>query len=380
MKRPDLRSLVLGVAASGWLLLAIALGACTSSPAPGPTAEADAEAVAVDPAVAAQQRLLEQELEWLVRERESAPGALGLLRTPDGTTVAATGDAVLEPARPMEPDEPWPVASITKTFTAVVVLQLVSEGALSLDDPVDDWLPGVLPADDRVTVGHLLSHRSGIVEDPALHQLCRRWTADEFLAYAFALPTSPPGANFNYSNVGYVALGRLVEVITGESYERAVQERILDPLGLADTHFPDRGATTAHEVRGYQMPPAVDEVDGWLDVTCMLFGPGAVLAAGGLVSTVTDIATFYTALLEGRLLEPALLDVMQHAESPNYGLGLQLEPSRCGHGRGHFGLLPGFSTAALASPDGQTAVVLALNSDRRDPLEFAKRLFCEVAP
>jgi D-alanyl-D-alanine carboxypeptidase len=385
MERPDLRrSLVLGVAASGWLLLAVALGACSSSPAPGPTAEADAEAAAeaveVGPAVAAQQRLLEQELEWLVGERESAPGALGLLRTPDGTTVAATGDAVLEPSRPMAPDEPWPVASITKTFTAVVVLQLVSEGALSLDDPVDDWLPGVLPADDRVTVGHLLSHRSGIVEDPALHQLCRRWTADEYLAYAFALPTSPPGANFNYSNVGYVALGRLVEVITGESYERAVQERILDPLGLADTHFPDGGATTAHEVRGYQMPPASDEGDGWLDVTCMLFDPGAVLAAGGLVSTVMDIATFYAALLEGRLLETALLDAMQHAESPAYGLGLQLEPSRCGHARGHTGALPGFSTAALASPDGQTTVVLALNSDRRDPLEFAKRLFCEVAP
>jgi D-alanyl-D-alanine carboxypeptidase len=381
MERPDLRgSLVLGVAASGWLLLAIALGACTSSPAPGPTAEADAEAVAVDPAVAAQQRLLEQELEWLVRERGLAPGALGLLRTPDGITVAAIGDAVLEPARPMAPDEPWPVASITKTFTAVVVLQLVSEGALSLDDPVDDWLPGVLPADNRVTVGHLLSHRSGIVEDPALHQLCQRWTADEYLAYAFALPTSPPGANFNYSNVGYVALGRLVEVITGESYERAVQERILDPLGLADTRFPDADATTVHEVRGYQMPPAVDEVDGWLDVTCMLFGPGAVLAAGGLVSTVSDIATFYTALLDGHLLEPALLDAMQHAESPTYGLGLQLEPSRCGHGRGHNGHLPGFTTAALASPDGQTTVVLALNGDRRDPMEFAKRLFCEVAP
>jgi CubicO group peptidase (beta-lactamase class C family) len=103
-------------------------------------------------------------------------------------------------------------------------------------------------------------------------------------------------------------------------------------------------------------------------------------AGGGLVSTVTDIATFYTALLDGHLLETALLDAMQHAESPNYRLGLQLEPSRCGHGRGHFGRLPGFTTAALASPDGQTAVVLARYGDRRDPMEFAQRLFCEVAP
>jgi D-alanyl-D-alanine carboxypeptidase len=305
MERRDLRRLlVVGVAASGWLLLAVALGGCTSSPDLGPTAEADAEAAAgaveVDPAVAAQQ-LLEQELEWLVTERALAPGALGVLRTPHGTTVAAAGDAVLEPPRPMGPDEPWPAASITKTFTAVVVLQLVSEGALSLDDPVDDWLPGVLPADNRVTVRHLLSHRSGIVEDTeALLQRCRRWSADQVLAYAVAFPTSPPGASFKYSNVGYVALGRLVEVITGEPYEHAVQERILDPLGLADTGFPDAGATAAHDVEGYLMPPVGDEVDGWLDVTCMWFGPGAVLAAGGLVSTVRDVANFYAALLAYR--------------------------------------------------------------------------------
>lgn len=198
MERRDCRRLlVFGVAVSGWLLFAVALGGCTSSPEPGPTAEVDAEPAAgdveVDPAVAAQQ-LLEQELEWLVMKRGSA-GALGVLRTPQGTTVEATGDAVLEPPRPMAPDEPWPVASITETFTAVVVLQLVSEGALSLDDPVEDWLPGLLPADDRVTVRHLLSHRSGIVEDTeAPLQRCRKWTADEVLASAVTFPTSPPGA------------------------------------------------------------------------------------------------------------------------------------------------------------------------------------------
>jgi D-alanyl-D-alanine carboxypeptidase len=394
MERRDIRwPLMLGLAASGLLLLAVALGACSSSPDPEPTAEAHAEAAAevveVDPAVAAQQRLLEQELERLVRERAVAPGAVGVLSTPHGTTVAAFGDAVREPPRPLIPDEPWPVASITKTFTAVVVLQLVSEGALALDDPVEAWLPGVLPADDRVTVRHLLSHRSGIVEDDELYEnpdeSCRTWTADEFLGYAVAIPTSPPGANYRYSNVGYVALGRLVETVTGESYERAVQDRILDPLGLADTRFPDAGATAAHEVRGYLMPPVVDEADGPLDVTCTLLGTGAVLAMGGLVSTVTDVATFYAALLDGHLLEPGLLDAMQRAESPHYGLGLQLDRTTCGHARGHDGRLPGFAIAALASVDAQTTVVLALNGQGRPArvdqiVESTKRLFCEVAP
>jgi D-alanyl-D-alanine carboxypeptidase len=397
MERRDIRRpLMLGVAASGWLLLAVALGACTSPQDREPTAEADAEAAAelveADPAVAAQQRLLEQELERLVTERAAAPGAVGVLSTPLGTTVAAFGDAVREPPRPLTPDEPWPVASITKTFTAVVVLQLVSEGALALDDPVETWLPGALPADDRVTVRHLLSHRSGIVEDEALDELyedpdeaCRTWTADEFLGYAVAIPTSPPGANYRYSNVGYVALGQLVEKVTGQSYERTVQERILDPLGLADTRFPEAGATAAHDVRGYLMPPAVDETDGPLDVTCTLLGTGAVLAMGGLLSTVTDVATFYAALLDGHLLEPDLLDAMQHAQSPRYGLGLQLDRTPCGHARGHDGRLPGFAIGALASVDGRTTVVLALNGQGRparvEPIvQSAKRLFCEVTP
>jgi D-alanyl-D-alanine carboxypeptidase len=384
------------LAAAGWLLVALVLDACTSSPTAGPTARPDAEAAAevaeTERALATQQLLLEQELEELVTGRRAAPGAVGVLVTPDGTTVAATGDAVLAPPRPMAADEPWPVASITKTFTAVAVLQLVSEGALSLDDPVEAWLPGLLPADDRVTVRHLLAHRSGIVDSDELHELwessdepCRAWTADEFLSYAVALPTSPPGANHRYSNVGYVALGRLVEVVTGEAYERAVQERILDPLALVDTRFPEDDARAAHEVRGYLMPPVVDGADGPLDVTCPVLGTGAVLAAGGLVSTVADVATFYTALLAGRLLEPELLDTMQQAESPTYGLGMLRGRTPCGPVLGHEGALPGFGILALASPDGRTSVVVALNGQGRparvDPVVAStQRLFCEVSP
>lgn len=193
------------------------------------------------------------------------------------------------------------------------------------------------------------------------------------------VPDLTAGRGFKYSNVGYVALGRLVEQITSEPYERGVQERILDPLGLADTRFPDADAAAAHEVRGYVMPPVGDEADGWLDVTCLWF-PGAVLAAGGLVSTTTDIATFYAALLDGRLLEAGLLDAMQHTESPHYELGLVLEQTPCGHAYGHHGSLPGFTTGALTSPDKQTTVVLALNGDRVDPMQSVMRLLCEVAP
>jgi D-alanyl-D-alanine carboxypeptidase len=109
-----------------------------------------------------------------------------------------------------------------------------------------------------------------------------------------------------------------------------VTSKTLDPLGRADTRLPDADAAAAHEVRGYLMPP-VGDTDGWLDVTCMGFDPGAVLAAGGLVSTATNIATFYAALLDGRLFEPGLLDAMQHTESPHYGLGLVLEQTPCGH-------------------------------------------------
>jgi D-alanyl-D-alanine carboxypeptidase len=371
-----------------WLALAAVAAACTTTATPAaPTPENAA-------AVAEQRLLLEQELERLVAG-EHAPGAVGALITPEGTVTAAVGVASLASSRLMSPDEPMPVASINKTFTAVVVLQLVAEGHLALDEPVEAWLPGILPGGERITVEHLLAHRSGVVDDDhgrpfdelvaeVLTEPCTATTTAESLDRAVAIPTSPPGVNYRYSNVGYVALGALIEAVTGRAYEDELQRRVFEPLDLSSAGFLVPEAETDAGVRGYLLPSLLPEEDEPVDVTCASFAGGAALADGGLVANASDIATFYSALLNGRLLEPEQLQLMQQAHSQNHGLGLELGRTACGPARGHSGLLPGFATRALASPNGDITLVLAMNGvgewARTPPHdEAALRLYCALS-
>jgi D-alanyl-D-alanine carboxypeptidase len=370
-----------------WLALAAVAVACTTTATPAATTPKNAAAVAE------QRLLLEQELERLVAG-DHAPGAVGALITADGAVTVAVGVASLASERAMSPDEPMPVASITKTFTAVVVLQLVAEGHLALDDPVEAWLPGLLPGGERITVEQLLAHRSGVVDDDdrpfdeqvaeVLTEPCTARTTAESLERAVAIPTSPPGANYRYSNVGYVALGALIEAVTGRSYEDELQRRVFEPLDLSSAGFLVPEAETDDGVRGYLLPSLVPEADEPIDVTCASFAGGAALADGGLVASASDIATFFDALLNGRLLEPEQLQRMQHAHSQSYGLGLELGRTACGPARGHSGLLPGFATRALASPNGESTLVLAMNGEgtwaRTPPHdEAALRLYCALS-
>jgi D-alanyl-D-alanine carboxypeptidase len=370
-----------------WLSLAAVATACTATATPAVTTSESSAAASE------QQLLLERELERLIGTGEHAPGAVGALVTRDGTATAAVGLASLASDRAMSPDEPMPMASITKTFTAVVVLQLVAEGRLALDDPVEAWLPGLLPEDERITIEQLLAHRSGVVdeEDRPLDELvvelltepCTAWTEAEYFEQAVAIPTSPPGANFRYSNVGYVALGALIEAVTDRSYEEELQRRVFEPLGLSTAGFLVPGEATDDGVRGYLMPSLVPEEDAPVDVTCAHFVGGPALAAGGLVASVSDVATFYHALLDGRLLEPDQLKLMQRLHSPGYGLGLQRDHTACGEARGHDGSLWGFAARALASPDGGLTIVLAMNGEGRRARipphdEASRRLYCTL--
>jgi D-alanyl-D-alanine carboxypeptidase len=374
---------------TAWLAVTAVVAACTTTATP---AAAPSENTA---ARAEQQLLLDVELERLVAE-EHAPGAVGAIITPDGTMTAATGVASLTSDRPITPDQPVPVASITKTFTAVVVLQLVAEGHLALDEPVEARLPGIPPGGERITVEHLLAHRSGVVDDDhdrpfdelvaeTLTEPCTARTTAESLERAVSIRSSPPGANYNYSNVGYVALGALIEAVTGRSYEDELRGRLFEPLGLSSAGFLVPSERADDGVRGYLLPSLVPEVNEPIDVTCASFARGAALADGGLVASASDIATFFDALLDGRLLEPEQLQLMQHAHSQSYGLGLELGRTACGQARGHAGLLPGFAARALASPEGDITLVLATNGlsrwTRISPLDEASmRLYCELLP
>ena len=174
---------------------------------------------------------------------QGAPGVVALVRNRSGTWRFATGAATLEPKRAMRVRDRLRVASVTKTFVATVVLQLVGEGRLALDDKVEQRLPGLLRAAQGATVRQFLNHTSGLIgfPDEAAFQRFReepRLYVPPREAVAFAT-TSPelfePGAGWAYTNAGYEVLGLLVERVTGDSLGHVLAQRIFEPLQLRHT-------------------------------------------------------------------------------------------------------------------------------------------------
>src|SRR5882724_3613302 len=183
------------------------------------------------------------------------PGALVLLRTPQGEFTVSYGTTVLGAARPPDADTHFRIASNTKTMTAAVIMLLAQEEKLSLDDPVSKYVPGV-PNGDNITVTELLNMRSGLYtydDDPEFWAILERdptkvWRPAEVLAFAFKHPSYfPPGTDFHYSNTNYALLGLIAEKIDGKPLAQIMHERLFGPLGLKNTLLP---AITSNPVRG----------------------------------------------------------------------------------------------------------------------------------
>jgi D-alanyl-D-alanine carboxypeptidase len=294
--------------------------------------------------------------------RAGAPGAVVLVRNGDDTTVLAGGVAVLASRQPMTTGDHFRVGSITKSFVATVVLQLVAEGRLVLDRPLATQVRGILPAGSPITVRELLQHTSGLWDytgEPGFFapylkgNLGYRWSPRRLLAIALSHePLFAPGTDWSYSNTNYLVLGLAVQAVTKHALGDELRTRIFAPLHLGDTRFAADRLIPAPAAHGYYKGidiTTADESWAW--------------AAGANASTAADIATFYRALLSGKLLHPAQLRAMEHtvvAGGNDYGLGLFRTPTPCGDAWGHNGLIPGYRSFALSSKDGRRqAVVLA---------------------
>ena len=314
---------------------------------------------------------LQQLLEGLVATGQ--PGAIGLAHHGKETWHGASGLAILDPERPMRPGLRYKIGSITKSFTATVVLQLVGEHKLRLGDSVERWLPGLVPNGDHITIRQLLQHTSGLfdyAEDPRIAEPYLQgdlefvWRPRQLIAIATEHPPLfPPGTSWSYSNTGYVLLGLIIRAATHSSVQQQLQTRILRPLGLRHTSFP---VTNPHiagpHAHGYQLGAGPGGTP--LDFTGL--SPSWAWATGNMVSTVDDVARFHRALLRGRLLPPGLLRAMQTTVATGsgfrYGLGLVSIELPCGTFWGHEGGLPGYENWALSSSDGEDQVVMMVNA------------------
>jgi D-alanyl-D-alanine carboxypeptidase len=302
------------------------------------------------------------------------PGVIALARDGTHTRRLASGLANPTTHAPMRASDRFRIGSVTKTFVATVVLELVAEGRLGLDDAVDDWLPSLLPNGRRITVRQLLGHRSGLfdyTDDRRVFQAYWSqprfvWTPRRLIALAASngVVFTPPGSRFAYSSTNYLVLGLIVERATGTTLGRQLRERIFRPLGLRDTTFVPGPWPALGEAHGFRAPSHDGVVSAGATVTdTAAYSASWTWAAGGIVSSAGDLARFFAALLGGRVLRPDLLRTMETTPPPGrYGLGLAVFQTRCGRAWGHTGNALGYVTAVWNTKDGRRQVVLMVNS------------------
>ncbi|MCP9956497.1 serine hydrolase domain-containing protein [Streptomyces sudanensis] len=341
--------------------------------------------------------------EWSVQRDADAlrdTGVTGVavrVDTPHGTVRARSGVGDLVTRRPVPVDGHLRLGSVTKTFVATVVLQLVGEKRLSLDDTVEELLPGVVSGagnDGRtITVRDLLRHTSGLPDyvhdvfpDPgARTYFAHRWRAyepEELVALAVRhAPAFPAGTGWAYSNTNYVLAGMIIEKVTGRTWDRQVRDRILRPLGLRHTDTPGTRPFLPHPhaANHQQFTP-----DGPMVDTTIPYRPFDSGADGSMTGTARDLNRFLAALEGGRLLKPAELAAMRttvpvprdggHPEGTRNGLGLFSTPLSCGGVYlGHGGSGFGYVVRAATTADGRRTVTVSAHSRSADPRTAARQ-------
>lgn len=361
MRRPPIAMSALPLACAA-LVFAASCGDGADESSPSPTAPT-AEALADDLQAA------------LVRVQEEVgfPGVVARVVTPDLEWTGAAGTIGADRSEAPGPDDHTRIGSITKTMTVTALLQLAEDGALSLDDPIGRYVPG-LPNGDVATLRQLASMVSGIPSYTFDEEFQQRlfadpeasWTPDQLLDFARGdAPNFAPGERFEYSNTNTIALGLVVEQVSGQSLHDYLRANVFEPLGMADTVLPTDAAIASPHLYGIteQGQPDGETADatGW--------NPSWGWSAGAVISTVDDLELWGRALGTGvgvlspetqeLRLDSFLFDVPGATDTRAYGLGLGIEDGWLGH----TGELPGYNTYVGYLPELEAVVVAAVNTD-----------------
>ncbi|PFD39275.1 D-alanyl-D-alanine carboxypeptidase [Bacillus cereus] len=305
------------------------------------------------------------------------PGILAKASKNGKTSSYTAGVADLSTKKPMKSDYCFRIGSVTKSFTATTVLQLVGENRVHLDDPIEKWLPGLIQGNGydgkQITVRQLLNHTSGIAEylkskDADIMNTKKSYTAEEIVKIGLSLPPDfSPGKGWSYSNTGYVILGMLIEKVTGNSYAEEIEKRIIEPLDLSNTFLPGNSTVIpgSNHARGYVKN---DETSELKDVT--YYNPSIASSAGDMISNADDLNKFFSSLLGGKLLKERelkemLTTVPTGREDIRDGYGLGIYETKLPNGVsvwGHTGGIPGFTTFAGGIIGGKHTLAVNANS------------------
>lgn len=282
------------------------------------------------------------------------------------------------------PQTVYRIGSITKLFTAVAILQLQEEGLLSVQDPIQKYLPHY-PKGDQITIHHLLCHASGIGEITNLPNFSEiklyPSTPEKALVYFQDLPLRfKPGSDCEYSNSGYLLLGHLIEIVSHKHYEEYLQEHIFNPLRMNSTYYaynsyiiPQRASGYVHNENGLL------EHAGYIDMSL-------AHGSGGLASTVEDLLKFNRSLRETTILSSKSLSALFTTHAYNaarkcyFGYGIRIGPfnkdmENCQNSIvGHFGSIDGFEGASIQYLDDGLIIILLSNVEKADVRKFHKDL------
>ena len=317
------------------------------------------------------------------------PAALAAVSDSKGESAgAAVGKGSLETGQAPAMDGEVRVGSNTKTFVAVVVMQLVQEGKVGLDEQIETYLPGLIRGEgidgSKITVRQLLQHTSGLPEYADTYRSSNAEVTENMQHYvpprdlldtALGKPAQfEPGTQWKYTNTNYIVLGMLIERVSQRPLGEQINERIVKKLGLSHTYFPGNGEKKLHgpHPQGYHLS-AEGKLEDMTDLDTSL-----AWAAGGMVSTPGELNTFFQAVLDGRLLSQSSIDEMKNGAvdasshlGPGrvYGLGLVGTSLTCGGTSwGHGGDIDGYHSGNAVGPDGTAAIfaVTALPTDIAD--------------
>lgn len=285
---------------------------------------------------------------------------VAIARAGEPPLILAWGHVDAARQAPATPDTVYEIGSITKTFTAALVLRRVEQGRLSLDEVVTRWLPELQGSADVVTIRHLLAHTSGLPSAPVLEDMSLPVSAEALLAAVRDRPADfSPGARFRYNNNGYGLLGLILERQSGQAYADLLREELLEPLSLSRT------APCAFEDTSRPTGFNHSFVEGGGPVPHTRHHPLASGAAGMLCSTAADVLAWQSALMSGRVLEPQTLALMtepqrlSNGSATGYGLGIYVDED--GERLHHGGAASGFITQMAWRPRERLGIVVLTN-------------------
>jgi Beta-lactamase class C and other penicillin binding proteins len=277
------------------------------------------------------------------------------------------GMANMEWAIPNQPDTKFRIGSVTKQFTAALVLQLVEEGKIKLDGKISDYLPDYRKdTGEKVTIHQLLNHTSGIPSYTSrpdfLANISRNpYTVADFVKkFASGDLEFEPGSKFSYNNSGYTLLGAIIEKVTGKSYETVLTERIFKPLGMTNSGYDNHAPLLQKRASGYRKTP-----DGFVNAAYL--DMSIPYAAGSIYSTVEDLFKWDQSLYEDKILSAESKRLMFTPGLGNYGYGFRIADQPIGKTDqkikiiGHGGAINGFNSLLTRAVEKRQTVIILDN-------------------